>query len=709
MERVKQVHRHLTSGSKAPDSPELIKEVNRQKIQPKKIQVVEDQRRVIADWKEKSDLDGHSFAMFQLGELYQWRKQVNAFVTADPDFNNYREYKEESRDVARNKVNLLLAKTLHKFKFNVQTAEKDWWKQATVFESIGASFGPVATKMAVHCFLYAKSILALGNRAQINKYVQRAYDGLDMGCFGLTEVGHGSNIKGTITTAIYEPDLESFVINTPHERGSKFWIGNAAQTANMSIIAANMIVLGKDYGLHFFLVPLRDNNHNLMTGVSIADCGDKMGLKGVDNGMIRFRSVKVPRENLLDRVTQVAPDGTVTSIFSKKSMRFASQLGALSDGRVKISLVVLTSTQLAAGIACRYLAVRRQFGSERYDETQLLNYPAVQNRIFPKYARASISYFGTRAIANVWAEKSKNLLDPAKMKEAEEMHAIISAIKPLNTWLQLGTTLEARAICGGLGYSSYSGLPTMHCNNHVNSTWEGDNSVLLQQTARFIMKGLGKLSQGKNVKYTSVDYLTLDSLAEQKLDLKDLDELKSLDVLLKVITFAAAKSAQDGMIQMQVNMGATDTFHAWNQCLPNGLESAAKLFGLLYLHRVARTEIQNCPVESARVFFERLFRISALKLIEEYSGYLLNYMDIDQMKHIREILAEDYKLIKYDVVKSLDYLEMSDTMFQSALGSKDGNVYDRLISDIHGDRRNFGRPPFWREVYELRNGRGVAI
>ncbi len=85
----------------------------------------------------------------------------------------------------------------------------------------------LATKVAVHTFLYAKTIYVLGgDRHKI--LVQRAFEGKDLGCFALTEITHGSNVQGCITTAKYDLQLDSFVINTPHERGVKFWIGNAA-------------------------------------------------------------------------------------------------------------------------------------------------------------------------------------------------------------------------------------------------------------------------------------------------------------------------------------------------------------------------------------------------------------------------------------------------------------------------------------------------
>jgi acyl-CoA oxidase len=54
----------------------------------------------------------------------------------------------------------------------------------------------------------------------------------------LTELGHGSNAKGILTTAHYDKQTQEFIINTPCDEAMKFWIGGAAKTSNISVIFA---------------------------------------------------------------------------------------------------------------------------------------------------------------------------------------------------------------------------------------------------------------------------------------------------------------------------------------------------------------------------------------------------------------------------------------------------------------------------------------
>lgn len=65
-----------------------------------------------------------------------------------------------------------------------------------------------------------------------------------MGCFALTELGHGSNVRSILTTAHYDKTKEEFIINTPNEMAMKFWIGGASKTATIATVFAQLYVDG---------------------------------------------------------------------------------------------------------------------------------------------------------------------------------------------------------------------------------------------------------------------------------------------------------------------------------------------------------------------------------------------------------------------------------------------------------------------------------
>ena len=87
-------------------------------------------------------------------------------------------------------------------------------------------------------------------------------------------------------------------MHSPNKEAMKFWIGAAANVANIAVIWANLYLDGKNYGIHAFVVPLRDTKtHKTFAGVTVGDCGPKTGLNVVDNGFIMFDNYRIPREN----------------------------------------------------------------------------------------------------------------------------------------------------------------------------------------------------------------------------------------------------------------------------------------------------------------------------------------------------------------------------------------------------------------------------
>lgn len=53
-------------------------------------------------------------------------------------------------------------------------------------------------------------------------------------------------------------------------------------------------------------MPIRDKDtHKVMPGITVGDCGPKIGLDGIDNGFMLFHNIRVPYDNLLDRFSQI--------------------------------------------------------------------------------------------------------------------------------------------------------------------------------------------------------------------------------------------------------------------------------------------------------------------------------------------------------------------------------------------------------------------
>lgn len=87
------------------------------------------------------------------------------------------------------------------------------------------------------------------------------------------------------TTATYDKSKKVFVLNSPDFQAAKCWVGGLGQNATHGIVYAQLILDGVSYGLHAFVVPVRNPKTMLpYPGLIIGDMGEKVGLNGVDNG-----------------------------------------------------------------------------------------------------------------------------------------------------------------------------------------------------------------------------------------------------------------------------------------------------------------------------------------------------------------------------------------------------------------------------------------
>ncbi|CAB4445582.1 unnamed protein product [Rhizophagus irregularis] len=123
---------------------------------------------------------------------------------------------------------------------------------------------------------------------QLEKWIPLAKDYAIFGCYAQTELGHGSNVRRLETTATYIHETDEFDIHSPTLTSTKWWPGGLARTSTHAVIFARLIIDGKDYGVHSFVVQLRGENHKPLPGIDVGDIGPKFGFNNIDNGFLRF-------------------------------------------------------------------------------------------------------------------------------------------------------------------------------------------------------------------------------------------------------------------------------------------------------------------------------------------------------------------------------------------------------------------------------------
>jgi acyl-CoA oxidase len=353
-------------------------------------------------------------------------------------------------------------------------------------EMLGQVDLSLMVKAGVQWGLFGGAVVALGTERHHDAYLRGILSAEIMGCFAMTETGHGSDVQQLRTTCTYEDG--HFVLNTPHEAARKDYIGNAARDGRMAVVFAQLITGGRSYGVHAWLVPIRDEDGNPMPGVTIGDAGAKAGLLGVDNGRLSFDHVIVPRDMLLDRYGQVAPDGTYTSPIENDTRRFFTMLGTLVRGRVTVGAASAAATRSALTIAVRYGETRRQFTSPGADREITLNdYLAHQRKLLPALARSYAYAFAQEELAVTMAEIFA-LAEPDEHRQ-RELESRAAGLKAAQTWNATRTIQMCREACGGAGYLAENRIAGLKADTDVFTTFEGDNTVLLQLVAKGLLTG----------------------------------------------------------------------------------------------------------------------------------------------------------------------------------------------------------------------------
>lgn len=361
----------------------------------------------------------------------------------------------------------------------------------TAFESLAFHDLSLLVKFGVQFGLFGGAIMNLGTETHHREYLPRVASLELPGCFAMTETGHGSNVADLETTATWDQDAGEFVLDTPSRSAArKDYIGNAARDGRMAVVFAQLRVGEEEHGVHAFVVPIRDAAGVPERGVSITDCGHKMGLNGVDNGRLHFDGVRVPRRALLDRFASVSEDGIYESPISSPSKRFFTMLGTLVGGRVSVALAANSASKSALAIAVRYAAKRRQFGPGGEQELRLLDYPSHRRKLLPRVVTSYALTFALDQLRRdyVAAMAPDGTADDDSGRRRVEQDA--AGLKAFATYHATDTIQACREACGGQGYLSENRFAALKADTDVFMTFEGDNTVLLLLVAKGMLTEL---------------------------------------------------------------------------------------------------------------------------------------------------------------------------------------------------------------------------
>ncbi|KAJ8736599.1 hypothetical protein PYW08_007255 [Mythimna loreyi] len=540
----------------------------------------------------------------------------------------------------------------------------------------GNAFFKEVTPVFQHFGQFIPTILGQCTPEQQSYWLPRALDMNILGTYAQTELGHGTFIRGLETTATYDPETEEFVLHSPTLSSYKWWAGGLGKTVNYCIVIAQLYTKGECHGTHLFIVQVRDEEtHMPLPGIKVGEIGPKMGYNTGDNGFLGFDKHRIPREHLMMKHAQVLKDGTYVKV---------ARHGKLSYGTMVFIRVVLVSDAAfylskACTIAVRYSAIRRQ-SKPRPDEieAQILDYATQQHKLFIAIATAHALQFCSK-----WLWQSYTAL-LAQMKGGNtdslpELHALSSGMKAISASDSAQLIEQCRLACGGHGYMMASGIPHLYTYVTATRTFEGDYTVLMLQTARFLVKAY-KQAEASQPLTPTVSYLAhAFSGSKATWDSRPDGIIRSFQA---VAAGKIAASVRNIRKRLQAGLSEIDAWELSTIQLVAAAEAHCRaVIADTYRKEIVRLTANSSP--NVKVVMDQLTTLYLYYWALEKTGDLLIYTSVSEMDlvDLQEAYEELLQKIRPNAVGLVDAFDLRDEILHSTLGSYDGRVYERLMEE----------------------------
>lgn len=308
-------------------------------------------------------------------------------------------------------------------------------------EEISRVCASTGLTLAAHVSLGTYPIYAWGSESLKRKYVPALASGEELGGYGLTEPGAGSDSGGTKTTAVRKGDR--YVLN-----GRKCFITNATYAKSLICTAVTDPSKGAK-GISAFVV------ERAFPGFSIEKGEVKLGMRGSDWASLVFEDCEVPAENV------VGPEGEGFKTFMK----------TLDGGRISIGALALGIAQGAMDKAVAFANERVTFGKKLHE------HQAVAFKL---------------ADMAVQVEAARHLVyHAARLKDAGRPFGRESAIAKLYaSEAAMKVAYDAVQIYGGNGYSREYPVERYLRDAKLCTIGEGTSEIQRLVISRALLKSL---------------------------------------------------------------------------------------------------------------------------------------------------------------------------------------------------------------------------
>ncbi|WP_405467410.1 acyl-CoA dehydrogenase [Streptomyces canus] len=461
-------------------------------------------------------------------------------------------------------------------------------------EWVGAADAGTGTIASIHFNLFLGSLL---DHDHTDRDLGPYFRMERIGTFLCTEQAHGNDAPQLETTATFDRATGGFVLTTP-TRGARKWMPNTSSAGGPkdALVAARLMIDGKNEGVFLFLTPLTDAKGRHLPGVEV-ELLPQTASSPVDHCATSFHGVRLPLTALLQADHgRLSPDGTFTSILGSPRKRFLRSIGRVTMGKLCMSASSLGVTRHALAVAVRHGHQRITSGMTRKQRVPLMAHRSHHGPLIEAMATTYAATLFHRAAVRRWTG--------AVETERADAERLVAITKGWVTWQARQVMTQCRERCGGHGLVLANGIAGQLAANEGTITAEGDNLVIwIKAAGEMLLGGFTPQPPGENAPATRTlhDPVHLNDL------LADLERIRH----------------EQARVRLRARR-VVSPMDRWN-----GASGPALSLVDAHVHWLAARELLTEATQAddplARRLLHDLHRLFTLRYVTAHSGELLAY------------------------------------------------------------------------------------